>query len=113
MKKRQWTLGILALLLAVPGAWAQRRPYIGYVYPAGGQQGTSVMLKLGGQNLTGLESVVVSGQGVAVEVLHLHRRLSPQETTLLREQVGRLKASLTSGMRSRMGRDQSGASTSI
>ena len=34
-------------------AQAQQRPYIGFVYPAGGQQGTNFPVKLGGQNLEG------------------------------------------------------------
>ena len=39
-----------ALLAAALPARAQPRPYVGFVYPAGGQQGTTFAVKLGGQN---------------------------------------------------------------
>ena len=41
-------LALAVLLATAPAAWAQR-PYIGFVYPAGGQQGTTFQIKLGGK----------------------------------------------------------------
>ena len=37
--------GWLALAATAP---AQPRPYVGFVYPAGGQRGTTVQIQLGG-----------------------------------------------------------------
>ena len=48
----------LSLALA---ASAQPPPHIGYVYPAGGRQGTSFAVTLGGQSLDGVTNVFVSG----------------------------------------------------
>ena len=49
-------------------------PRIGYVYPAGGQQGTTVEIELGGQYLGAPEGAIVSGEGVTVEILE-HNKL--------------------------------------
>ena len=78
----------MALLLAMASAaTAQTGPYIGYIYPAGGQQGATVRIKLGGQNLDGARAIVVSGKGVSGKVLQVLRKLGPQDMTLLREQM--------------------------
>jgi hypothetical protein len=87
-------LSILALALLLVGAvpsLAQPRPYIGYVYPAGGQQGTTFAVRLGGQNLDGASEVLVTGIGVSTRVVECFRRISPQEITLLNEQLKELK----------------------
>ena len=72
-------------------AHAQPRPYIGFVYPAGGQQGTTFAVRLGGQNLEGATEVLVTGTGVSARVVECYRRLGPQEITLLNEQLKELK----------------------
>ena len=54
---------ILALVICAGSAWAQRSgrdPYSGYVYPAGGRQGTSFQVTVGGQNLRGVNYAYVS-----------------------------------------------------
>jgi len=48
---------------------AARKAHIGYVYPAGGQQGTTFIVRAGGQFLAGADSVRISGEGVAANVL--------------------------------------------
>ena len=79
------------LVLAVTtAAWAQR-PYIGYTYPAGGQQGTTTQIRLGGQGLDDVDTVLVSGAGVTARVVEYYRRLNNQEVQLLREQLAELK----------------------
>jgi hypothetical protein len=91
---RVFWLSILALggLVAMAlEAHAQRGAYIAYVYPAGGQQGTTVPVRLGGQRLTGLHDVVVSGSGVTAKLVEYHRRMGNQELTLIREQLRILK----------------------
>ena len=79
------------LLLGAPPAFAQPRPYIGFVYPAGGQQGTTFAVRLGGQNLDGASEVLVTGTGVSARVVEYYRRIGPQEITLLNEQLKQLK----------------------
>lgn len=86
---------VLALALAVwlavsSTAWAQPRPYIGFVYPAGGQQGTTFQVRLGGQGLDDVREVLISGTGARARVVAYHRRLNPQEIQLLREQLKEL-----------------------
>ncbi len=61
------------LLILLPGAAPQqmaapRPPYIGYAFPAGGQQGTTFDVKIGGENVYGSTAAIVSGKGVTVEV---------------------------------------------
>ncbi len=90
MMRWLWILA-LAGLLAAPAAQAQVRPYIGFVYPAGGQQGTTVQVRLGGQGLDDVHQAIVSGKGVTAKVVAYHRRLNPQEMQLLREQLLELK----------------------
>ena len=94
MKKSLWLLtGMLAL---VPVAQAQQRPYIGYVYPAGGQQGTTFPIRLGGQNLDGVDAVICSGTGVTAKIVDYFRRLSNEEQALINEQLQELKRATNS-----------------
>ncbi|MBE3069101.1 MAG: hypothetical protein IMZ66_02580, partial [Planctomycetes bacterium] len=63
----RWPLGLAlaALLAAAPAARAQPAPpRVGYVYPAGGQQGTTFQVTLGGQRLAGVSAAMVSGTGI-------------------------------------------------
>ena len=69
----------------------QARPYIGFVYPAGGQQGTTFQIRLGGQGLDDVNAVLVTGTGVSAKVVEYYRRLSNQEMQLLSEQLKELK----------------------
>ncbi len=84
-------LGLVGLL--VTGSWAQGQstPYIGYVYPAGGQRGTTVEVRLGGQRIDGVHGATVTGEGVSAKLARYYRKLSNQEMSLLREQLKELK----------------------
>jgi hypothetical protein len=84
---RRAALATAALLAMASAAAAQNRPYIGYVYPAGGQQGTTFRIKIGGQNMDGVNGAVVTGEGATGKVLEVFRKLGPQEITLLNEQL--------------------------
>ena len=101
MSRVQW-LAILALvgLPAVASAAQAPRgagPYIGYVYPAGGQQGTTVQLKVGGQGVDDAEKVLVTGAGVSGRVVECYRRVGPQDMQLLGEQRRLLLAKFPRG----------------
>lgn len=78
-------------LAAVAPAHAQKRPHIGYVYPAGAQQAATVRLKLGGQDLDTVNAALVTGTGVSARVVGYFRRLGNQEVQLLNEQLKELK----------------------
>lgn len=84
-------LGLLTAWFVTATAHAQRRPYLGYAYPAGGQVGTTFQLRLGGQDLDNLTSAVVTGSGVSVKIVEYRRRLNNQEFQLLNEQLKDLK----------------------
>ncbi len=93
MSKMQWLpiLGLAGLLAAVSSAHGQSTAYIGYAYPAGGQQGTTVQVRLGGQRLDAVQGATVTGSGVTVEVVEYLRRIGNQEMQLIREQLRLLK----------------------
>ncbi len=99
MTRVQWpaVLGLAAWLATTSAAFAQVRPYIGYAYPAGGQQGTTFQVRLGGQGLEDVRTVLVTGPGVQARVVDYHRRLNAQEIQLLREQLKELKEAAPAG----------------
>ncbi len=96
MSRTHWTWGMgLAVWVAMTSwGWAQANPHIGFVYPAGGQQGTTFQVRLGGQRLIGLKGAVVSGGGVRAELIEYRRRLSNQDRRLLQEQLKDLRKKL-------------------
>jgi hypothetical protein len=82
---------ILALVLAAaPAARAQNVPHLGYVLPAGGQQGTTVQVKLGGQFLANATDVLVSGKGVRSEVGDFVRPMNANQAMQMRDKVQEL-----------------------
>jgi len=84
-------LGLTALLAMPSSARGQATPYIGFVYPAGGQQGTTVQVRLGGQRLAGTHDAIVSGEGVTAKLVEFRRKLGNQEISLMREQLRELR----------------------
>ncbi len=89
MRKVSWLVfGLLAL--AVP-AGAQSRPYLAYVYPAGGQQGATFSVKVSGQNLSGVSSVLVSGTGVTARIVESYFLLGNSTSRLLGRQLDDLR----------------------
>ncbi|MDF9826679.1 hypothetical protein M2447_000761 [Ereboglobus sp. PH5-10] len=81
---------LLALSLAAGGlALAQDfAPHIGYVYPAGGGQGTTVEVTVGGQYLVAPNAAIVSGDGVRAVVIPAEPLLSGKQAA---EARGKLK----------------------
>jgi hypothetical protein len=72
-------------------------PHIGYLFPAGGQQGTSVEVTLGGQFLNGAETVYVSGKGVKATIVNNIRPMPGREIQNLREEIQQLAEKRQSG----------------
>ncbi len=95
LPRPSWWPAVLALatLLAVaPRAWAQPAPpRIGYVYPAGGRQGDTFQVTLGGQRLDGAANVHVSGAGVQAKVLEYTKPLTPNQANESRERLQELR----------------------
>ncbi len=75
---------VLPMLLATV-ALAQQEPGIGYVYPAGGLRGTTVEVVVGGQFLTGVDDVVVSGDGIQGTVVEHTKPLTQRRINDLRQ----------------------------
>jgi hypothetical protein len=103
MKRVLWLpLAALAgLFVAATSADAQQRPYLGFAYPAGGQQGTTFQVRLGGQALDDFDRVLITGEGVTVKVVDFYRKLGPQEMTLISEQIRKLKPTARRGARAK------------
>src|SRR5690349_14490320 len=83
---------LAGIMLLAPVARSQPRPYIGYVYPAGGRQGTTSQVRMGGQNLDDVNAVLVTGTGVTARIADYYWRQNNQEQALLNEQLKILKA---------------------
>jgi len=72
-------MAVLPAVLVGAAATAQPGPHIGYVYPAGGQRGTTFRVAVGGQSLQNPEGVYVSGEGVRATVVEYVRPLNDAE----------------------------------
>ena len=85
-------LRCLALLLVpASAALAQRDPHIGYVYPAGGQVGTTFEVSIGGQTLGGATNAYVSGTGVQAVVLPFEPIINFKQADELRMRAQELR----------------------
>ena len=94
--KRMILAVIMTLFLA--DAWSQtgeKPPYIGYLYPAGGRQGTVFQIKAGGQNLKGVDNVYISGEGVSAKVVQYMRPLTNEQKRELQKRIREIRQKLT------------------
>ena len=83
--RRLFTLVLPMLLASV--ALAQQEPGIGYVYPAGGERGTTVEVVVGGQFLTGVHDVVVSGDGIQGTIVEHTKPMTQKRINELRQKL--------------------------
>lgn len=88
-------MGLAGLLVAAQGLQAQRSPNIGYVYPAGGRQGTSFSAAISGRFLDGATNVIISGTGVTATVVSYTKPLNGKELNLLRDRLKYLQQGLS------------------
>ena len=58
-----------AAALAQQGNADRKPPHIAFLYPAGGQAGSSVEVTVGGENVYGATAAILSGKGVSVQIL--------------------------------------------
>jgi hypothetical protein len=77
---------VLAAILCSCAAWGAS-PRVGYVYPAGGQQGATVQVLLGGQFLNGVSGVRISGDGARGAIVQYGKPLTNKQLMELRRQV--------------------------
>jgi len=84
---------IAAVLFFAPAVRGQQpnSPHIGFVYPAGGRQGTTVQIQVGGRFLEGTTGVVASARGLRAEVVGYDKPLTQREITDLRDKAQELQ----------------------
>lgn len=101
-KRPAWLWGLaMATVLSLTGpVHAQRQPYIAYLYPAGGQQGSTFRLKLAGQRLDGVTNVYVTGSGVTATVLEHVKPLNGRQIALARDRMQNIQRALKTTPRS-------------
>ncbi|MBI5818709.1 MAG: zinc ribbon domain-containing protein [Verrucomicrobia bacterium] len=81
----------LAIFVASASLAGAQSQYIGFVYPAGGQQGSTFPIRLGGQGLAFASDAVVSGEGVSCRLVDYYRVLDNQEMGLVNQQLNELR----------------------
>jgi hypothetical protein len=83
---------VAVLLAVVAGARAQAiPPRIGYVYPAGGRQGDTFEVMVGGQSLDAAGEAYVDGGGIQATMLEYIKPLTPAQAGQLRERIQELQ----------------------
>jgi hypothetical protein len=95
MRSFRWSVAacLAATLAIAANAQGQERnnPRAGYVYPAGGQQGSTVQVEVGGRFLDGVTSVLVSGSGIQATIVAQNKPLTAREASDLRERLQELR----------------------
>jgi len=88
-----------AVLSAAAQQPAQRQPHIGYVYPAGGRQGATARVVVGGQFLNDVTSAFVSGSGVQAVVVEFNKPMNQGQFNQLRDRMQALQQRKQAAMR--------------
>jgi len=89
-------LGAVAWQAGAVSDGAERRsrpgePHAGYVYPAGGQVGTTVRVWIGGQYLRQVDEIQLSGGGVTAKIVYWIPPPRPIDADIRRELARRLR----------------------
>jgi hypothetical protein len=82
-----WTAGAVAQTPTARTA----APQIGYVYPAGGQQGTTFTVLVGGQFLDGTTGAVFFGAGLSARILGYQRPTTQKEDEVYKAEMEALQ----------------------
>ena len=83
-------LALLFILLASASA-QPKPPHIGYIYPAGGQVGTTFEIKVGGQLLEGVTNAFITGDDIVAAVTDFHRPMPQGQFNKLRDRMQELR----------------------
>ena len=78
---------LASLLACLSPAHAQQSPHVGYVFPAGGRQGTEFEVRVGGQFLDGVTEAHISGPGIQVKVVEFVKPMTQQQANQLRDKL--------------------------
>ena len=81
---------LLFCLMLGAAAMAENEPHIGYIYPAGGQQGAVFQVTVGGRYLNA-SNVYCSGAGVSATILKYERQVTPTEQKELQERLSAIQ----------------------
>ena len=87
---------LAVVLVAVPCVRAQKNPHIGYIFPAGAQQGTSLEITVGGEDLIGTKEALISGSGINARVIGHAAPFSAQQLSMVdrkMQEIGELRSS--------------------
>ena len=83
---------LLAVLAVAPAVQAQQNvPHAGYAYPAGGRQGETFRVTVGGQFLERTTDAYLSGRGIQAKVVECIKPLTPKQLNDLRERLDELR----------------------
>ncbi len=87
---RKPALLAISLMIAPTLPAQPNLPHIGYVYPAGGRQGATFQVAVGGQYLGSVSNIYITGAGARGRVLEYNRPLTQKEFNDLRDQLTEL-----------------------
>ena len=90
IKNLFFVLSVMTLTVASAVHAQEDRPYAGYVYPAGGQRGTTFTVLIGGEFLEGATIAHVSGDGVQMDAIDYMRPLNQGAFKELQNEWGEL-----------------------
>ncbi len=76
---------IVSLLLMLNSICHTAPPHIGYIYPAGGQQGTTFEISIGGQYLINVEDLYITGDDINTELVKYTEPLKRTHNKLKKE----------------------------
>lgn len=98
LRCRVLRLAVAVVLLATGGVTRAQTsrppPHIAFVYPAGGQQGTTFPVVLSGQFLAETSAAYVSGTGISAQVVGYERPLTGKESNELKDELEKLRPQL-------------------
>jgi len=101
---------LVLLILGRPGLAqvSQNSPRIGYVFPAGGQIGSTFEVTIGGQYLQGVDKVLVNHPGIQFTVVDYSRPLTQREINDLTQKLQAIREKVQELLRSQPARARSG-----
>jgi hypothetical protein len=109
----QLCVTVLAALAFAAGGRAQPLgPRIGYVCPAGGRQGTTFQVTVGGQYLNNASGAFISGSGIEVKVGEYARPMTQKEFNDARDKLRELQQKRMAAARTGRGRGGKAGSSS-
>ncbi len=112
LRLRPFAIPLAAAIALTSAGLAQQRtgPNLGYVYPAGGQRGTTVTVHVGGERLAGANAAYTSVPGALIRVVGHDRPLSQREFSDGREKMQELQKRKNAALSAEKSRGKKGKS---